>query len=232
MKTFLSYTNIFPNHKKHKGQEIFFFLQGVRKHSFTEQLTYFMEILKHLKSTSAQGIEFRIYMSQIQKYLLTKKTQKTIESMPDCQNDYLIRVCLDNFTADDTIAHHKKRFFGDSKMMSRPVAITVGSGKKARRFIDMAEQLCKTHLYADYVARMHFNHLFTSPDNNEWSFFINHMSEFVALSKYIVAISDSGEAGNNVTTFRLLAIVTKAALCLDQDDLAQYHHILDNPFIG
>jgi len=132
---------------------------------------------------------------------------------------------------------YKARFFGESiedeSKILKPNPLKVGNdpGKKSRRMINMETSLVKTIRFADCVVRNHFDGIISKPTSPIPNRFSRNMAEHSAIARHIVALADSSKA-NNITMYRILCILSKAALKLDDTDERLYEDILSNPLIG
>ena len=94
----------------------------------------------------------------------------------------------------------------------------------------METSLVKTIRFADCVVRNHFDGIISKPTSLIPNRFSRNMAEHSAIARYIVALADFSKA--NITMYRILCILSKAALKLDDTDDRLYEDILSNPFIG
>ena len=118
----------------------------------------------------------------------------------------------------------------DSKpLKTNPLKIPNDPSRKSRRMVNMIVALIKTIRYADSVVRNHFSNAITPPTTPISNSFCLKVGEFAALMKYIISCADSGDA-HNVTLYRLVCIITKAALRLHETDPRLYG-VLCNQFI-
>ena len=103
--------------------------------------------------------------------------------------------------------------------------------KKSRRMINTETSLVQTIRFADCVVSNHFNDIIEKPHSPIPNRFPRNVAEHAAKAKYIISVADSSKA-NNITMYRILCILSKAALKLDDTDDRLYEDILSNPFIG
>lgn len=222
-------SNFFPNHTPTSGKEIFFFGDENAKKLQCENFQYFLDILNNLSTQSVQKIELRHHIFELQKMILKQRVEEKMANDNSSADDENLIMEL---TSSDYMAYQRKRFFGQSKLTNNPVKIPVSPGKKSRRFVEMTASFCKAWNVADYVAKTHFSK--EIPNYLEDGFstkFIQDLSELTALQQYCISLADSSSFGNNITLLRLLAIVSKAAFCLDGQETSEYS-VLDNPMIG
>ena len=231
----------FPNHKPKAGKKLFFFGSAAKETELKTYLPYFLSILNHLDTPSSEtAIRLTDYITGLQHRVVTDSVHKRKQQFASGANkqkfeEQLLQDINDQlFTSSDPFELFKARFYGESiedesKMLkSNPLKIASDPGKKSRRMINMETALVKTIKFADCAVN-HFP-MIKKPNLPISSLFCRNVAEHAALTKHLISKADCQKA-NNITLYRILAITSKAALKLDDDDVRLYEDILSNPLV-
>ena len=240
----VKFPSLFPNYSPKPGKKLFFFGDEAEKSEMEIYLPYFLNILNNLDTQSTEtAIRLTDYITGIQRKILkesVKKQKKDFSRHADKKKfeDQLLQDINNQFfTSSDPFEMYKARFFGESiedeSKILKPNPLKVGNdpGKKSRRMINMETSLVKTIRFADCVVRNHFDGIISKPTSPIPNRFSRNMAEHSAIARHIVALADSSKA-NNITMYRILCILSKAALKLDDTDDRLHEDILSNPLIG
>ena len=136
----------------------------------------------------------------------------------------------------DALEYYKRIYFGEDVedectfLKMNPLKVPNDPGRKSRRMMNMCEKLVTVIKFADCVTRNHFADNIQVPQSPFPNMFVRKMGQFTALLKYLVATAYSSDA-NNITLYRVLCIISRAAFNLDADNIHLYD-ILENPLIG
>ena len=236
------FNNFFPSHKARNGKKIFFF-DPIEEFEMKEYLPYFMRILSNLETTSpSTNVALTDYITELQKIVLTSNIEKRRkEFSAHSKSDVYEQQLLDDmsthmFTSSDPMEYYKRIYFGEDVedectfLKMNPLKVPNDPGRKSRRMMNMCEKLVTVIKFADCVTRNHFGHVIQVPQSQFPNMFVRKMGQFTALLKYLVAKADSSDA-NNITLYRVLCIISRAAFNLDADNIHLYD-ILENPLIG